>query len=132
MSADPTAVDVDRRSFDVVVIGAGAGGAGLRAAIVCKSLFGKAYTVMAEGGIAASMATATPRTTGRSASATPCGGKFLNNPRTAELHAQEAPQRVWELETYGSLFDRTKDGRRDEVPAHRDRRCQCSVAKLMT
>ncbi|TKG69084.1 fumarate reductase/succinate dehydrogenase flavoprotein subunit [Prauserella endophytica] len=113
--------EVERHSYDVVVIGAG--GAGLRAviearqrglsvAVVCKSLFGKAHTVMAEGGCAASMGNANPndnwqvhfRDTMR-------GGKFLNNWRMAELHAKEAPDRVWELETYGALFDRTKDGR---------------------
>ncbi|QWF77640.1 fumarate reductase/succinate dehydrogenase flavoprotein subunit [Amycolatopsis sp. CA-230715] len=113
--------EVERHSYDVVVIGAG--GAGLRAviearerglsvAVVCKSLFGKAHTVMAEGGCAASMGNANAndnwqvhfRDTMR-------GGKFLNNWRMAELHAKEAPDRVWELETYGALFDRTKDGR---------------------
>ncbi|ATE53077.1 fumarate reductase/succinate dehydrogenase flavoprotein subunit [Actinosynnema pretiosum] len=113
--------ELERHTFDVLVIGAG--GAGLRAAIearqrgartavLCKSLFGKAHTVMAEGGIAAAMGNANPndnwqvhfRDTMR-------GGKFLNNWRMAELHAKEAPQRVWELETYGALFDRTKDGR---------------------
>ncbi len=113
--------EVERHSYDVVVIGAG--GAGLRAviearqrglsvAVVCKSLFGKAHTVMAEGGCAASMGNANPndgwqvhfRDTMR-------GGKFLNNWRMAELHAKEAPDRVWELETYGALFDRTGDGR---------------------
>ena len=80
--------------------------------MVCKSLFGKAHTVMAEGGCAASMGNANSndnwqvhfRDTMR-------GGKFLNNWRMAELHAKEAPDRVWELETYGALFDRTKDGR---------------------
>ncbi|MFD9327627.1 fumarate reductase/succinate dehydrogenase flavoprotein subunit [Streptomyces sp. NPDC060065] len=112
---------VDRQQWDVVVVGAG--GAGLRAAIearergartavICKSLFGKAHTVMAEGGIAAAMGNVNSgdnwqvhfRDTMR-------GGKFLNQWRMAELHAQEAPDRVWELETWGALFDRTKDGR---------------------
>ncbi|MEU8519113.1 fumarate reductase/succinate dehydrogenase flavoprotein subunit [Streptomyces sp. NPDC048577] len=112
---------VARQEWDVVVVGAG--GAGLRAAIearergartvvVCKSLFGKAHTVMAEGGIAASMANVNAhdnwqvhfRDTMR-------GGKFLNQWRMAELHAREAPERVWELETWGALFDRTADGR---------------------
>src|SRR5207248_2646830 len=101
----------------------GAGGAGLRAAIeaaaqgvsvglVCKSLLGKAHTVMAEGGIAASLGNVWPednwqvhfRDTMR-------GGKMLNNWRMAQLHAQEAPERVLELERWGALFDRTKDGR---------------------
>ncbi|MHB9759047.1 fumarate reductase/succinate dehydrogenase flavoprotein subunit [Streptomyces sp. BYX5S] len=112
---------VQRQQWDVVVVGAG--GAGLRAAIeareqgartavICKSLFGKAHTVMAEGGIAASMGNVNSgdswqvhfRDTMR-------GGKFLNQWRMAELHAQEAPDRVWELETWGALFDRTGDGR---------------------
>jgi succinate dehydrogenase / fumarate reductase flavoprotein subunit len=112
---------IERHTYDVVVIGAG--GAGLRAAIearaqgksvaiLSKSLFGKAHTVMAEGGIAAAMGNVNNndnwqvhfRDTMR-------GGKFLNNYRMAELHAKEAPQRVWELETYGALFDRTKDGK---------------------
>jgi succinate dehydrogenase / fumarate reductase, flavoprotein subunit len=113
--------DIERYSYDVVVIGAG--GSGLRAAIearargkktaiISKSLFGKAHTVMAEGGAAAAMGNVNPndnwqvhfRDTMR-------GGKFLNNPRMAELHAKEAPDRVWELEAWGALFDRTKDGK---------------------
>ncbi|MFH9004190.1 fumarate reductase/succinate dehydrogenase flavoprotein subunit [Streptomyces afghaniensis] len=111
----------DRQEWDVVVVGAG--GAGLRAAIearergartavICKSLFGKAHTVMAEGGIAAAMANANENDNWRvHFRDTMRGGKFLNQWRMAELHAQEAPQRVWELETWGALFDRTKDGR---------------------
>ncbi len=113
--------EVERHSYDVVVIGAGGAGLraaieararGMRTAVVCKSLFGKAHTVMAEGGIAASMGNVNSndnwqvhfRDTMR-------GGKFLNHWRMAELHAKEAPDRVWELETWGALFDRTKDGR---------------------
>jgi succinate dehydrogenase / fumarate reductase flavoprotein subunit len=113
--------DLEKHSYDVLIIGAGGSGlraaiaaheAGLRVAIICKSLFGKAHTVMAEGGIAASMGNVNAndnwqvhfRDTMR-------GGKFLNNWRMAELHAKESPERVWELETYGALFDRTKDGR---------------------
>jgi succinate dehydrogenase / fumarate reductase flavoprotein subunit len=111
----------DRYSYDVVVVGAG--GSGLRAAIearlngkktaiISKSLFGKAHTVMAEGGCAAAMGNVNPndnwqvhyRDTMR-------GGKFLNNWRMAELHAKEAPDRVWELEAWGAVFDRTKDGK---------------------
>jgi succinate dehydrogenase / fumarate reductase flavoprotein subunit len=111
----------DSHDYDVLVIGAG--GTGLRAAIeaqaqgcrtavVCKSLLGKAHTVMAEGGIAAAMANVWPedgwqvhfRDTMR-------GGKMLNSWRMAQLHAQESPDRVLELEEWGALFDRTQDGR---------------------
>src|SRR6187431_971646 len=110
----------ETHTHDVIIIGAG--GAGLRAAIessakgartalVCKSLLGKAHTVMAEGGIAAALGNVYPednwqvhfRDTMR-------GGKLLNNWRMAQLHAQEAPARVLELEEWGALFDRTHDG----------------------
>ncbi len=112
--------EIESHDFDVIVIGAG--GAGLRAAIeakerglkvalVCKSLLGKAHTVMAEGGAAAAMGNVWPednwqvhfRDTMR-------GGKMLNNWRMAQLHALEAPDRIYELERWGALFDRTKDG----------------------
>jgi len=112
---------MERYSYDVVVIGAGGAGlraavearqAGLSVAIICKSLFGKAHTVMAEGGAAAAMGNVNEndgwkvhfRDTMR-------GGKFLNNWRMAELHAKESPDRVWELESWGALFDRTKEGK---------------------
>src|SRR5689334_14830115 len=107
--------------YDVLVIGAG--GAGLRAAIgaaaagtkvgvVCKSLLGKAHTVMAEGGIAAALANVDDRDNWRVHFAdTMRGGQYLNNWRMAELHAKEAPECVRELEGWGALFDRTKDGR---------------------
>jgi len=115
------ATDFETHDFDVIVVGAG--GAGLRAAVeasargartalICKSLLGKAHTVMAEGGIAAAMGNVYPednwqvhfRDTMR-------GGKMLNNWRMAQIHAQEAPERVYELEEWGALFDRTADGR---------------------
>ncbi len=108
-------------SYDVLVIGAG--GAGLRAAIeaaasglkvgvVTKSLLGKAHTVMAEGGVAAALANVDDRDNWRvHFSDTMRGGQYLNNWRMAELHAKEAPDRVRELEAWGALFDRTKDGR---------------------
>ena len=113
--------ETERYSFDVVVIGAG--GAGLRAAVeareagktvavMSKSLFGKAHTVMAEGGIAASMANVNSNDGWNVHFCdTMRGGKFLNHYRMAELHAKEAPDRVWELESWGALFDRTAEGK---------------------
>jgi len=113
--------ELPTHEFDVLVIGAG--GAGLRAAIeasalgaktalVCKSLLGKAHTVMAEGGMAAAMAHNDDRDSWRVHFAdTMRGGQYLNNWRMAELHAKEAPARVKELEAWGAVFDRTKDGR---------------------
>jgi succinate dehydrogenase / fumarate reductase flavoprotein subunit len=110
----------ETREHDVLVVGAG--GAGLRAAIealgqgasvgvVCKSLLGKAHTVMAEGGIAAAMANVDRADDWRAHFRdTMKGGKYLNNWRMAELHAQEAPDRVRELEQWGALFDRTAEG----------------------
>ena len=111
----------DTLEHDVLIIGAG--GAGLRAAIeaaalgarvgvVCKSLLGKAHTVMAEGGVAAAMANVDDRDSWRVHFAdTMRGGQYLNDWRMAELHAKEAPARVRELEAWGALFDRTPDGR---------------------
>ena len=85
---------------------------GLHTGLVCKSLLGKAHTVMAEGGCAAAMGNANPKDNWKvHFTDTMRGGKFLNNFRMAEVHAKEAPERIWELETYGALFDRTKDGR---------------------
>jgi succinate dehydrogenase / fumarate reductase, flavoprotein subunit len=112
---------LERHKYDVLIIGAGGAGLraavearelGLRVAIICKSLFGKAHTVMAEGGAAASMGNVNDndnwqvhfRDTMR-------GGKFLNHYRMAEIHAKEAPDRIWELELWGALFDRTKEGK---------------------
>jgi succinate dehydrogenase / fumarate reductase flavoprotein subunit len=112
---------IETHPVDVLVIGAG--GAGLRAAIeaqrvgasvglVCKSLLGKAHTVMAEGGVAAALAHVDAEDRWETHFRdTMVGGKLLNNPRMAELHAQEAPDRVRELEAWGAVFDRTRDGR---------------------
>src|SRR6187399_2418301 len=111
----------DTHTYDVLVIGAG--GAGLRAAIeasaagitvglLCKSLLGKAHTVMAEGGVAAALANVDDRDSWKVHFAdTMRGGQYVNNWRMAELHAREAPDRVRELEAWGALFDRTPDGR---------------------
>src|SRR5262245_37779516 len=113
--------NLQTHEHDVIVIGAG--GAGLRAAIeasaagasvglVCKSLLGKAHTVMAEGGMAAALAHVDDRDSWRVHFAdTMRGGQYLNNWRMAELHAKEAPARVRELEAWGAVFDRTPDGR---------------------
>src|ERR1700738_4192855 len=118
---DSVTTNYEVREHDVLIIGAG--GAGLRAAIealaqgasvgvVCKSLLGKAHTVMAEGGIAAAMANVDAADDWRiHFGDTMRGGKFLNNWRMAQIHAQEAPERVRELEQWGALFDRTDDGR---------------------
>jgi succinate dehydrogenase / fumarate reductase flavoprotein subunit len=110
----------ERHTYDVIVIGAGGAGlraaiaaheAGARTAVICKSLLGKAHTVMAEGGIAAAMGNVYSEDNWKvHFRDTMRGGKLLNHWRMAELHAQEAPERVWELEQWGALFDRTPEG----------------------
>jgi succinate dehydrogenase / fumarate reductase flavoprotein subunit len=111
----------ETHDYDVIIIGAGgaglraaieAKGRGLRTALICKSLLGKAHTVMAEGGVAAAMGNVYPEDSWQvHFRDTMRGGKMLNNWRMAELHAKESPDRVQELEGWGALFDRTKDGR---------------------
>ena len=113
--------NMERHNYDVLIIGAGGAGlraaveareAGLRVAIICKSLFGKAHTVMAEGGAAASMGNVNDKDSWMvHFRDTMRGGKFLNHYRMAELHAKESPDRIRELETWGALFDRTKEGK---------------------
>ena len=113
--------DIERLPYDVVVVGAGGSGlraaiearlAGKKTAVISKSLFGKAHTVMAEGGCAAAMGNVNPKDDWQvHFRDTMRGGKFLNNWRMAELHAREAPERVWELEAWGAVFDRTKEGK---------------------
>jgi len=112
--------DYESHEFDVIIIGAGGAGLraaveaqamGLRTAVVCKSLLGKAHTVMAEGGMAAAMGNVYAEDNWKvHFRDTMRGGKLLNNWRMAQLHAQEAPDRVRELEAWGALFDRTEDG----------------------
>ena len=112
--------DIERHGYDVVVVGAGGSGlraaiaaheAGAKTAVICKSLLGKAHTVMAEGGIAAAMGNVYSQDNWQvHFRDTMRGGKLLNHWRMAELHAKEAPERVWELEQWGALFDRTPDG----------------------
>jgi succinate dehydrogenase / fumarate reductase flavoprotein subunit len=113
--------DYETFEHDVLVIGAGGAGlrtaieasaAGARVGLICKSLLGKAHTVMAEGGIAAALANVDERDSWKVHFAdTMRGGQYVNNWRMAELHAKEAPDRVRELEAWGAVFDRTKDGR---------------------
>ena len=112
--------DYETHDYDVVVVGAGGAGlraaveasaAGARTALVCKSLLGKAHTVMAEGGIAAALGNVYPEDNWRvHFRDTMRGGKLINNWRMAQIHAQEAPERVLELEEWGALFDRTWTG----------------------
>ncbi len=110
----------ETHEYDVVIIGAGGAGlraaieasaAGVKTALICKSLLGKAHTVMAEGGIAAALGNVWPEDNWKvHFRDTMRGGKMLNNWRMAQIHAQESPDRVLELEEWGALFDRTKDG----------------------
>src|SRR6267154_1763 len=113
--------DYETFDYDVLVIGSGGAGlraaieassAGVKVAVVCRSLLGKAHTVMAEGGVAAALGNVDDRDGWKVHFAdTMRGGQYLNNPRMAELHAKESPDRVKELEAWGAVFDRTEDGR---------------------
>src|SRR6187431_74227 len=113
--------DYQTHEYDVLVIGAGGAGlrgaieasaAGVKVGLICKSLLGKAHTVMAEGGMAAAMGNVDERDNWKVHFAdTMRGGQYVNNWRMAELHAKEAPDRVRELESWGAAFDRTKDGK---------------------
>src|SRR5271169_1415391 len=113
--------EYETHEFDVIIVGAGGAGLraaiearaqGLRTALVCKSLLGKAHTVMAEGGVAAALGNVYPEDNWKvHFRDTMRGGKMLNNWRMAQLHAQESPDRVYELEAWGALLDRTPDGR---------------------
>ncbi len=117
----PTSENAPVHDYDVVIIGAGGAGlraaiaareAGARTAVICKSLLGKAHTVMAEGGAAAAMGNVWPEDSWQvHFRDTMRGGKMLNHWRMAQIHAQESPDRIYELEDWGALFDRTKDGK---------------------
>src|ERR1700724_829769 len=129
--------EIERHSYDVVVIGAGGAGLraviearerGLKVAVVCKSLFGKAHTVMAEGGCAAAMRNANPKDNWQTHFRdTMRGGKFLNNWRMAQLHAQESPDRIRELEQWGALFDRKDRGVEQGIDVY----MECTITRLL-
>src|SRR6516225_9419691 len=118
---NPLMAEYQTHAYDVLVIGAGGSGLsaaikasaeGARVGVITKSLLGKAHTVMAEGGVAAALGNVDERDNWKVHFAdTMRGGQYLNNWRMAELHAKEAPDRVRELEAWGAVFDRTKDGR---------------------
>src|SRR5437879_8189 len=124
----------ETHDYDVIVVGAGGAGlraaiaaaqAGVKTAVICKSLLGKAHTVMAEGGVAASLGNVDAYDDWKLHFAdTWEGGKYINNWRMVELFAKEAPERVLELERWGAIFDRTPQGRINQRPfgSHRARR----------